>query len=127
MPQSADDNSPVEFEHAGMTRLVRSGGRFHLEDALGSGPVLKSVGKDVLEGQFGTWRPIGAEKTSGGYLVAWKDDANGQFIVWRTDDGGNYLGDASDLLRGDDDRFERYEDSFHHDLNGDHHDGVWHG
>lgn len=130
MSRSADDTSPeieFEIEHSGITILARSGGRYRLEDSLGGGPVLKLSGREVAESEMGGWRAISAEKVAGGCLVAWKHDASGLFSAWRTDDQGNYTGNAIGAVRGDDDSFEAFETRFGQDLNGDHHDGVWHG
>ena len=56
-----------------------------------SGPSLKYGGADFVDGQSGTWAPIGAEKTATGYQVAWKDASTGQYTAWNTDNNGNYV------------------------------------
>ena len=48
-----------------------------------------------MTGQFGTWAPIGAEKTASGYEVAWKDASTGQYTAWNTDNNGNYVSNMS--------------------------------
>ena len=57
-----------------------------------SGPELQYGGAAVTAGEFGTWTPIGAVQVAGGgYDVAWKNTATGQYTVWSTDSNGNYL------------------------------------
>ena len=55
-----------------------------------------------VDGQFGTWKPIGAEATSGGYLVAWKNSIADQYMVWSTDSNANYVNNITGLVAGSD-------------------------
>ena len=48
-------------------------------------------------GRFGTWAPIGAEKTATGYQVAWKEASTGLYTAWNTDNNGNYVSHVSGL------------------------------
>src|SRR5262249_30769624 len=84
--------SPVAtvIESAGVTHLTNVAGHYFLYDNSNNGPSLKYGGADYVAGQFGTWSPIGAEKTASGYEVAWKDASSGQYLVWNTDSSGNY-------------------------------------
>ena len=50
-----------------------------------------------MDGQFGTWAPIGAEKTATGYQVAWKEASTGLYTAWNTDNNGNYVSHVSGL------------------------------
>ncbi|MCA1502259.1 protease, partial [Bradyrhizobium sp. NBAIM14] len=66
------------LEAQGSTKLVRTGDNFYLEAiSTGSGPVLKISGAPVSAAVYGTWAPIAAEQTGGGYNVAWKDSTTG--------------------------------------------------
>ncbi|WP_197427511.1 Ig-like domain-containing protein, partial [Bradyrhizobium retamae] len=49
-----------QIESAGATSLVESGGKYYLNSSSGSGPSLKYRGADFVDGQDGTWTPIGA-------------------------------------------------------------------
>ena len=79
------------IETQGSTSLSQAGGHFFLYGSLGSGPSLKFAGADFVDGQFGGWAPIGAEKTATGYEVAWKDAGTGLYTAWNTDNNGNYV------------------------------------
>ena len=62
----------VQIEAAGATVLTEVGNNY--DASTGSVDVLiKYNGAAVAAGQFGTWLPIGAEATSSGYDVAWKN------------------------------------------------------
>ena len=60
-----------------------------------SGPQLLFGGTYAAAGEFGAWKPIGAEQTVGGYEVAWKNGAADQYLVWNTDGSGRYLSQSS--------------------------------
>src|SRR5262249_30838364 len=85
----------------------------------GLGPSLKYSGADVVMGQFGTWAPIGAEKTANGYEVAWKSAGTGGDRDWNTDRNGNYVSNTSGGISGSSNALESIETSFQQDLNGD--------
>ena len=75
-----------------------------------------------MDGQFGGWAPIGAEKTATGYQVAWKDASTGQYTAWNTDNNGNYVSSVSGLtvdVSGTNSALKSLETSLHQDLNGD--------
>ena len=75
-----------------------------------------------MDGQFGTWAPIGAEKTATGYQVAWKEASTGLYTAWNTDNNGNYVSHVSALtgaVSGTNSALKSLETSFHQDLNGD--------
>jgi len=63
--------------------------------------------------------PVGAEASSGGYLVAWKIPATGQFAIWSTDSNGNFVSNYLNKVSGTDPALESSETLFHQDLNGD--------
>src|SRR6185295_15945824 len=85
------------IETQGATDLTQAGGHYLLYNSVGSGPSLKYAGADYVAGQFGTWAPIGAEKTATGYEVAWKNGVADQYIIWNTDASGNDLSMTSVL------------------------------
>jgi len=108
------------IEALGSTSLVQVGSNYDLEAiSSGSGPELKISGAAVVAGQYGTWAPIGAEQTAGGYDVAWKDPVSGQYSVWSTDSNGNYLSNLVGQVAGTNTTLEALETTFHQDLNGD--------
>ena len=86
-----------QIESAGATSLVESGDKYYLNSSSGSGPSLKYGGADFVDGQDGTWTPIGAEKTATGYQVAWKEASTGLYTAWNTDNNGNYVSHVSAL------------------------------
>ena len=110
---------PVTIEAFGTTRLVELGNLFQLRDGTGTGPVLKYLGTAVLDGQTGTWKPIGAEETAGGYQVAWKNGSADQYTVWSTGGDGNYSGSPVGVVSGGDYALQSLETTFQQDLNGD--------
>jgi hypothetical protein len=78
------------------TTLVQLGavsGEYVMEDSGGSGPTLSNQGSAVTSGAYGAWAPIAAaELASGGYEVAWRNSATGDYVVWTTDADGDFLG-----------------------------------
>jgi len=116
-----------QVEAAGATSLVESSGKYYLNSTSGSGPTLKYAGKDFVDGQDGSWTPIGAEKTATGYQVAWKEAGTGLYTAWNTDNNGNYVSHISALtgsasggaVSGTSSGLKSLESSFHQDLNGD--------
>jgi hypothetical protein len=79
---------------------------------------LKIGGAPVAAGQFSGWAPIGGEQIGGGYEVAFKNAAIGQYIVWNVDSNGNYLSNIG-VVPGTNSTLQSLEPSFHQDLNGD--------
>ena len=66
------------------------------------------------------WTPIGAvQLAGGGYDVAWKDTATGQYTAWSTDSNGNYLSNLFGPVSGNSTALEALETTFNQDLNGD--------
>ncbi|OKO77126.1 hypothetical protein AC630_21495 [Bradyrhizobium sp. AS23.2] len=63
--------------------------------------------------------PIGAEQTSSGYDVVWKNGSADQYVVWSTDSNGNYVSSLTPVVSGTSATLESYESIFHQDLNGD--------
>jgi len=108
-----------QIESAGATSLVESGDKYYLNSSSGSGPSLKYRGADFVDGQDGTWAPIGAEKTATGYQVAWKEASTGLYTAWNTDNNGNYVSNATGAVSGTSSTLKSFETSFHQDLNGD--------
>ena len=106
------------IEALGSTKLDLVGSNYYLDPASGgSGPTLKYNGAAVVTGQFGSYTPVGVEQTAGGYQVALKDSASGQFSIWQTDSNGNFVSYA--VYTGTSTALESLETSFHQDLNGD--------
>jgi hypothetical protein len=76
-----------------LDQLGAAGAEYVMEDSSGSGPTLSNQGSAVTSGAYGAWTPIAAaELASGGYEVAWRNGATGQYVVWATDADGDYLG-----------------------------------
>nr|WP_245477963.1 hypothetical protein [Bradyrhizobium guangxiense] len=99
---------------------MQTGDNFFLEAiSTGSGPVLKYSGSPVSATAFGTWAPIAAEQTGGGYDVAWKDAATGLYTVWSTDSNGNYTANIVPQVTGTNASLRSIETTFQQDLNGD--------
>jgi hypothetical protein len=109
------------IEPFGVTSLVQAGNNYFLNPiGGGTGPQLKYSGSAVVSGEFSGWTPIGAEQTSaGGYDVAWKNTATGQYTVWNADSNGNYLSNVVGAVAGNSLAFESIESTFNQDLNGD--------
>jgi hypothetical protein len=107
------------IETFGLTSLTEIGTNFYLYDSNGVGPSLKYQGANFVAGQFGGWTPIGAERTTAGYVVAWKVTGADQYAVWSTDSNGNFASIIIDTVSGTDPTLESIETSFHQDLNGD--------
>ncbi|NEV00841.1 Ig-like domain-containing protein [Bradyrhizobium uaiense] len=111
----------TSIEASGTTSLDKLGS-YYLLDSIGSsseGPTLKYAGAAVVAGQFGIWSPIGAEATSSGYDVAWKDSVSGNYSVWTTDSNGNFASKIIGSVSGTDASLKAIESVFHQDLNGD--------
>ncbi|TYO61580.1 family 16 glycosylhydrolase [Bradyrhizobium hipponense] len=112
--------SVTTIEASGSSSLVLVGKNYLLDSmASGSGPTLKYGGVAVVPGQFGVWTPVAVEQTSGGYDVAWKIPATGEFAVWTTDNNGNYISNLLNKVSPTDPSLKAVETTFHQDLNGD--------
>jgi Ca2+-binding RTX toxin-like protein len=114
------------IESFGVTRLDQAGNQFFMRDSIGQGPSLKFGGTVVTDGQFGAWRPIGAEHIgfgSGYYSVAMKFGAADQYQVWNLDSNGNFTSSDLGTVSGSDLTFQNNEIGFQQDLNGDGHIG----
>ena len=107
------------IEAAGSTSLLAVNQLFAMRDDDGNGPFLEYQGESVGSGQFGAWKPIGAESTATGYQVAWRNGTADEYSVWNTDTGGNYASHATGVVHGSDPALEALELSFQQDLNGD--------
>ncbi|MEY9590290.1 serralysin [Bradyrhizobium yuanmingense] len=108
------------IESFGSTALVQQADRYFLSpNDGGSDSELKYGGIPVIAGQFDGWTAIGVETTSKGYQVAWKNYGTDQYTVWTTDGSGNYTANAVGAVSGTSYELERWETSFHQDLNGD--------
>ncbi|MEH2507275.1 hypothetical protein V1290_006086 [Bradyrhizobium sp. AZCC 1578] len=119
---TAPPSTTTTIESDGSIKLVLVGDNYRLDGASGSGPSLKFGGADFVDGQFGAWAPIGAEKTATGYQVAWKDASTGLYTAWNTDNNGNYVSNVSGLtghVSGTNYALKSLETSLHQDLNGD--------
>jgi serralysin len=111
--------SGTTIESYGSTALVQTGSNYFMNPvAGGSGPELEYSGAPVTSGEFSGWNPIGAEATSTGYDVAWKNGSADQYDVWYTDKSGNYLSDLG-IVSGSNSSLEALETTFQQDLNGD--------
>ena len=120
--QDLDNNgfagfSPVEL--FGTTALVQAGNQFFLNQVGGTpGPALRFGGAAVTIDQFGSWTPIGAEKTANGYEVVWKNGTADQYTVWTTDNYGNWLSQTA-TVSGSSSIVQSRETTFGQNLNGD--------
>jgi large repetitive protein len=104
----------------GSTSLAEIGGNYFLFAAGGAtGPELQYYGTAVTSGMFGSFNPIGAVQTAGGYEVAWTLPGNNLFTLWSTDSNGNYISNIIGAVPGSSTAFEQAETTFGQDLNGD--------
>ena len=87
------------------------------------GPLLHYQGGLVTVGQFGSWSPIAAEATAGGYEIAWKSGGADLYEVWNTNSNGNFLSYLLNVSTGENTALELLEPSFQ-DLNGDGTTGI---
>src|SRR5262249_45133675 len=112
------------IESNGATSLTEIGDHYYLYDSTSAGPSFKMIGAgDYVARMSGTWSPIGAEKTSTGYEVAWKLAGTDSYLVWNTDNNVNFISLPSATFFPYTTLF-RSESSFHQDLNGDGQIGV---
>ena len=111
---------PMTIESFGSTSLVQVGADYYLDGiSSGTGPELQYQGAPVTAGQFGTETPIGAEQTSTGYDVAFKESGTGLYTVWTTDSSGNLMSSILTDVSGTNPALEFIETTFQQDLNGD--------
>src|SRR6202035_3835877 len=77
------------IESSGSTSLVQVGNNYFLDSiSTGTGPEVMYGGAPLTAGEF-AWTLIGAEPISGGYEIALKYAATGQYTIWITDSSGN--------------------------------------
>ncbi|MFH1345646.1 MAG: M10 family metallopeptidase C-terminal domain-containing protein [Pseudomonadota bacterium] len=105
------------IEAFGSTQLTQMTGNYYVY-AGGSGVTIKYAGSPITQGQFGSWTPIGAEQTAGGYSVVLKLGTADQYTIWSIDGSGNYLSNSS-VVAGSQSLLTGQESSFQQDLNGD--------
>ena len=89
----------VEIELQGSTTLSHAADGYAMQAAGGTSDtvLVKYLGADVTEGQFGDWKAIAAEQTATGFDVAWKMDGQDQYILWHIDAQGNWLGQTAPM------------------------------
>jgi microcompartment protein CcmL/EutN len=115
----------VTIESYGSTSLVEVGSNYDLDSiSSGTGPALKYLGVPVAAGQYGTDVPIGAEQTSSGYDIAFKDSSTNLYTVWSTDSNGNFTAKIIGAVSANSAALEALETTFKQDLNGDHVIGI---
>ncbi len=108
------------IEAFGSTSLLKVGNNYDLESiSSGTGPELTRGGAAITAGEYGSWTPIGAERTATGYDVAWKFSGANEYTVWSTNSNGNYLSNLIPDVSGNSPALEALETTFHQDLNGD--------
>src|SRR5262249_31311992 len=83
----------------------------------------------VTMGEFGSFNPSGAVKTSTGYEVAFSSNntqpsVNNTYTIWNTDANGNFISTQLGAVSGASVALESAETTFQQDLNGDHVIGV---
>jgi serralysin len=110
--------SATVIESFGSTSLTVVSNQYHFGDNSGSGPTLKFQGGAITVGQIGTWSPIGVEKTTSGYQVAWKVTGADQYTIWTTDNDGNYITNTA-VVAATSAALKSAEGTLHQDLNGD--------
>jgi 20S proteasome alpha/beta subunit len=111
---------PTTIEASGSTSLVQVGSNYFLDPlAGGTGLTVKYGGVPFVAGQFGAWVPLGAEATSSGYDVAWKNTTTGLYTVWSLDSNGNFTSNLLSNVSGTSVALESMENTLHQDLNGD--------
>jgi serralysin len=109
----------VVIQTDGTTALTQIANTYSLYTN-GSGPSLKYSGAVVTAGEFAGWTPIGAVQVAGGgYDVALKNTATGQYTVWSTDSSGNYASNLIGLVSETSTALESLETTFNQDLNSD--------
>jgi serralysin len=108
------------IESAGSTTLSLVGNNYFLyANGTSSGPALKYANANVFPNEWGSWTPIGAEKTAGGYDIAWKNGSADQYVIWGTDNNGNWSADLMSPSSGSSSTLKSFETTFQQDLNGD--------
>ena len=100
----------------GTISLVELGNNYFLDGNSGSDPELSYAGAPVTVVEFGLWVLIGAERTTNGYEVAWKETGADQYQISTTDSSGNILTSTAPMSGSS---VESYEPSFNQDINGD--------
>ena len=90
--------TPTTIATNGATTLAEVGNLFELNPAGGgTGPLLQLNGSLVTAGEFPLgWTPIGAEKTSSGYQVAWSVPGQNEYEVWNVNSSGDFTGDSTE-------------------------------
>ena len=81
----------------GSTSLTEVAQNYFLYNSGGTGPELQFGGAVVTAGEFGTWVPIGATQTAGGYEVVWSLPGGNQYSVWTVDGSGNFVSQVAGL------------------------------
>ena len=110
---------PLTIESFGVTSLVQVGNNYFLNPvAGGTGPELNVSGSPVVTGEYSGWTLIGAEQTSTGYDVAWKNAALNSYAIWTTDSSGNFVSNSG-AISGTSTTLENFEVAMQQDLNGD--------
>ncbi|WP_422000755.1 leishmanolysin-related zinc metalloendopeptidase [Reyranella sp.] len=107
--------SVTTIESVGSLALVQTLGTYFLGSV--AGPQLSVGTVAAVFGQFGSWAPIGAEASGGGYVVAWKQGSD-EYTVWTTNGAGAYLADTG-VLSGSSTTLRQLETTLRQDLNGD--------
>ena len=106
------------IEALGSTRLDQFGGNYYLDPVSGgTGPLLRYQGAAIVAGQFGSWTPIGAERTASGYEVAWK--VTGAISIRSEHRQQRQPRLECGCADGNDFVLKAAEVRFHQDLNGD--------
>ena len=106
------------IEAIGSTTLTKVAD-FYFVNYGGPSPVqLRYGGTYVAAGQFGAWKPIGAEQVGGTYQVAWKNGTADQYLAWTVDGAGNFLSQGA-VVSGTTWYVQSFETAVHQDLNGD--------
>jgi uncharacterized repeat protein (TIGR03803 family) len=120
---SVIDSDPAVGIGTGPVEVLAVGNQYVLGSSNGgswTGPTLQLGHAPVTAAQLGAWAPIGAALSGGGYEVAFKNAATGQFTVWNTDASGNYLSSPTGgAVSGASIALEHLEPSFQQDLNRD--------
>jgi hypothetical protein len=108
----------MAIEPNGSTGLSVAANHIYLHDGSGVGPALKQFGRPITTAELAPWTPIGAETTSWGYRVAFRDASNDTYSFWAAGPHGNYLS-STRTLPPTSPLLKLLEYSFGRDLNGD--------
>jgi 20S proteasome alpha/beta subunit len=105
------------IESSGATSLQQDASNHFVLTTGGITVTISSGGQPVVAGQFGNWKPLGAEAFAGGYLVVWKNGTADQYNVWALDSSGKFVSQGA-VVAGASAEIQTLEPGFNQDFNG---------